>query len=70
MNDVELYEAGYNRVYDTLEPEQNLDHVELVMEEYWQVGPPADHVFMEAEPCHRRTPEAPRQRRGNLEIGV
>src|SRR6266487_5380956 len=23
MNDVELYEAGYNRVYDTLEPEQN-----------------------------------------------
>ena len=33
MNDVELYEAGYNRVYDTLEPETNLDHVELVMEE-------------------------------------
>src|SRR5262249_28377517 len=31
MNDVELYEAGYNRVYDTLEPEQNLDHVEAVM---------------------------------------
>src|SRR5438477_7025781 len=33
MNDVQLYEAGYNRVYDTLEPEQNLDHVELVMEQ-------------------------------------
>jgi deoxyhypusine synthase len=33
MNDVELYEAGYNRVYDTLEPEQNLDHAELVMED-------------------------------------
>lgn len=33
MNDVQLYEAGYNRVYDTLEPEQNLDHVELVMED-------------------------------------
>jgi deoxyhypusine synthase len=32
MSDVELYEAGYNRVYDTLEPETNLDHVELVME--------------------------------------
>jgi len=32
MSDVDLYEAGYNRVYDTLEPEQNLDHVELVME--------------------------------------
>jgi deoxyhypusine synthase len=33
MNDKELYEAGYNRVYDTLEPETNLDHIELVMEE-------------------------------------
>jgi deoxyhypusine synthase len=33
MNDVDLYEAGYNRVYDTLEPERNLDHVELVMED-------------------------------------
>lgn len=32
MNDVELYEAGYNRVYDTIEPEKNLDHVEMVME--------------------------------------
>jgi deoxyhypusine synthase len=31
MNDVELYEAGYNRVYDTLEPELNLDAVERVM---------------------------------------
>ena len=33
MDDVQLYEAGYNRVYDTLEPETNLDHVELVMED-------------------------------------
>lgn len=32
MDDLQLYEAGYNRVYDTLEPEQNLDQVELVME--------------------------------------
>src|SRR5579859_3867455 len=31
MNDVELYEAGYNRVYDTLEPETNLDHVQGVL---------------------------------------
>src|SRR5579885_509630 len=29
--DTELYEHGYNRVYDTLEPEQNLDDVERVM---------------------------------------
>ncbi len=31
MDDVELYEAGYNRVYDTLEPERNLDHVEGIV---------------------------------------
>lgn len=31
MSDVELYEAGYNRVYDTLEPEENLNHVETVV---------------------------------------
>src|SRR6476469_1364480 len=29
--DTELYEQGYNRVYDTLEPEKNLDDVEKVM---------------------------------------
>ena len=28
-----MYEQGYNRVYDTLEPEQNLDDVEEVMSE-------------------------------------
>jgi deoxyhypusine synthase len=31
--DTDLYEQGYNRVYDTLEPEQNLDDVEEVMSE-------------------------------------
>ncbi len=31
LNDVELYEAGYNRVYDTLEPETNLDEVQRVV---------------------------------------
>jgi len=32
MNDKALFEAGYNRVYDSLEPEVNLDHVEEVMQ--------------------------------------
>ncbi len=32
MDDRELFEAGYNRVYDSLEPEVNLDHVEEVMQ--------------------------------------
>jgi deoxyhypusine synthase len=36
MDDVELYEAGYNRVYDTLEPETNLDHVEQVVSAIYQ----------------------------------
>ena len=36
MDDVELYEAGYNRVYDTLEPERNLDDVEAVMYEVFE----------------------------------
>jgi len=31
--DTLLYEQGYNRVYDTLEPEQNLDDVEEVISE-------------------------------------
>ena len=31
VSDVELYESGYNRVYDTLEPERNLDDVEAVV---------------------------------------
>lgn len=32
MDDRELFLAGYNRVYDSLEPEVNLDHVEEVMQ--------------------------------------
>jgi deoxyhypusine synthase len=31
VTDEELYSQGYNRVYDTLEPEQNLDDVERVV---------------------------------------
>ena len=33
MSDVELFEKGYNRVYDTLEMELNLNHVEQVVGE-------------------------------------
>jgi len=32
MDDRELFRAGYNRVYDSLEPEVNLDHVEGVVQ--------------------------------------
>lgn len=33
MNDEELFERGYNRVYDTLELEQNLDDAEVIVRE-------------------------------------
>src|SRR5271155_259705 len=32
MDDEDLFRAGYKRVYDSLEPEVNLDHVEEVMD--------------------------------------
>jgi deoxyhypusine synthase len=32
MNDEELYEKGYNRVYDTIELEKNLDDVERILQ--------------------------------------
>jgi deoxyhypusine synthase len=37
VSDEQLYEQGYNRVYDTLEPEQNLDEVEEVMSQVLEV---------------------------------
>lgn len=36
LNDVELYEAGYNRVYDTLEPESNLNFVEGIVAQVFE----------------------------------
>lgn len=33
MDDAELYEKGYNRVYDTIELEKNLDDAEVVIKE-------------------------------------
>jgi len=44
MDDVELYEAGYNRVYDTLEPETNLDHVQAVLHEILDTWDPEETV--------------------------
>jgi deoxyhypusine synthase len=44
MNDEELFQAGYNRVYDSLEPETNLDHVEEVVDGILDKWDPADVV--------------------------
>jgi deoxyhypusine synthase len=55
MDDKTLFHAGYNRVYDSLEPEVNLDHVEEVMDhvlENWD----ADEVVCSWK-IHRRIGE-------------
>ena len=44
LSDEELYEAGYNRVYDTLELEQNLDDAEKIVSETLD-GLPEDTVL-------------------------
>ena len=54
VSDEELYEQGYNRVYDTLEPEQNLDDVEEVMSEILGgLGSQRRDVFLQAESRRR-----------------
>ena len=44
MGDAELFHAGYNRVYDSLEPETNLDHVEEVVDGIFEKWEPEDVV--------------------------
>jgi deoxyhypusine synthase len=39
MKDTELYKKGYNRVYDTLELEKNLDDTEKIVEEVLEAWP-------------------------------
>jgi deoxyhypusine synthase len=44
MGDNELFWAGYNRVYDSLEPEINLDHVEAVVDAVLERWPDEEFV--------------------------
>ena len=44
MDDKELFLAGYNRVYDSLEPETNLDHVEEVVDGILEKWDPTEIV--------------------------
>ncbi len=44
LNDNELFWAGYNRVYDSLEPEVNLDHVEHLVSSTLDAWDPAEPV--------------------------
>jgi deoxyhypusine synthase len=36
MTDAELYKHGYNRVYDTIEAEKNLDDTALILDRIWE----------------------------------
>jgi len=55
MDDRELFHAGYNRVYDSLEPEVNLDHVEEVVDHILDGWDPAESVC--SWKLHRRIGE-------------
>jgi deoxyhypusine synthase len=52
MRDEELYSKGYNRVYDTIELEQNLDDVEHLLEQALE-GLPDDTVLSSRLVCER-----------------
>jgi deoxyhypusine synthase len=55
MDDAELFRAGYNRVYDSLEPEVNLDHVEEVVQHLLHMWPDEETVC--SWKLHRRIGE-------------
>ena len=44
MDDIELYEKGYDRVYDTLELEKNLDDAEVIIRHVLNSFPPGTKV--------------------------
>ena len=62
MDDRALFHAGYNRVYDSLEPELNLDHVEEVMQRLfddWDHDEPISSAKLHrriGEYLHKNTP--------------
>ena len=62
MDDTELFEAGYNRVYDSLEPETNLDHVEEVVDGILDVWDAEETVC--SWKLHRQNRRALQQRAG------
>ncbi len=71
MDDQELYDAGYNRVYDTLEPETNLDFVETIVARIlkgWDHNEPL--CSLQTESRHRQVPERKREGARHPEVGV
>ncbi len=51
MSDDELYAKGYNRIYDTLEMESNLDGIQLLVSSVLKSEQPEDGVWSSARIC-------------------
>lgn len=51
LSDKELFELGYNRIYDTLEMEANLNNVERLMRSVLEEHQPEDGVWSSARLC-------------------
>ncbi len=51
-SDTQLFQRGYNRIYDTLEMEANLDGVEDLVRSVLQERRPADGIWSSARLCH------------------
>ena len=52
LSDESLFEQGYNRVYDTLEMESNLDHVEVLVRKVLEQEAPAGGAWSSSSLCH------------------
>jgi len=52
LSDEQLFARGYNRVYDTLEMEANLNDVEAVVRDVLDKHQPPDGVWSSARLCH------------------
>jgi deoxyhypusine synthase len=51
VSDQTLFEQGYNRVYDTLEMEANLNDVEAIVREVLNTGAPPEGIWSSAQLC-------------------
>ncbi len=51
MSDEQLFAQGYNRIYDTLEMEANLNDVELLMRDVLDHHQPSDGMWSSAQLC-------------------
>lgn len=63
LDDNELFWAGYNRVYDSLEPEVNLDHVEAVVDAVLEKWP--DDEFVSSWKLNQRLGELLHRQHGS-----